>query len=94
MLACSALKRIYRDQLRKGDSALMFIYLDGDFETIWSRHTQRQDHYFNGRSMLESQFELLEAPSAEEAIIVDIAASPEDVLNRCLSALTLPNDVS
>ncbi|MGP4844837.1 gluconokinase [Marinobacter sp. 1Y8] len=94
VLACSALKRIYRDRLRTGDSALTFVYLDGDFKTIWSRHTQRQDHYFNGRSMLESQFELLEAPTTEEAVVIDIAASPEDVLSRCLAALTPPDGVS
>ena len=87
VLACSALKQVYRDQLRTGDPELQFVYLKGSFDTIWSRHAQRKDHYFNGQSMLESQFQSLEEPGPDEAIIVDIAQTPEQVLHQCLTRL-------
>lgn len=87
VLACSALKKTYREQLRVGDPALKFLYLKGDFETIWSRHSQRQDHYFTGQDMLKSQFLSLEEPDANEAYIIDISATPEAVLKQCMKAL-------
>lgn len=87
VLACSALKKDYRDRLRAASPELMFSYLKGDLDTIWARHAQREDHYFTGRSMLESQFEQLEAPTAAEAIEIDIAQPPEAVLADCLRAV-------
>ena len=42
VLACSALKRAYRDRLRSGNPSLQFVYLKGDMETIWSRHSSRK----------------------------------------------------
>ncbi len=87
VLACSALKIDYRNRLRHAAPDMTFVYLKGDIDTIWSRHSQREDHYFSGRRMLESQFVQLEAPSEEEALIIDIAQSPEAVLDDCLSKL-------
>lgn len=87
VLACSALKIDYRDRLRRAASDMTFVYLKGDINTIWSRHSQREDHYFSGRRMLESQFVQLEAPSAAEALIIDIAQSAEAVIDDCLSKL-------
>jgi len=86
VLACSALRRTYRDRLRRARPDLTFLYLDGDIDTIWERLDQRQDHYFNGRAMLESQFAQLEPPSDDEAIRIDIRESAEQVLNQCLKA--------
>ena len=37
VVACSALKRSYRDQLRQGNPELRFVYLKGNFDLIWSR---------------------------------------------------------
>ncbi|WP_166266968.1 gluconokinase [Marinobacter caseinilyticus] len=87
VLACSALKRSYREQLRAADPGLLTLYLQGDFDTIWSRHAKRQDHYFNGESMLVSQFEQLEEPGPDEAAAIDIRESPAAVLQACLAAL-------
>lgn len=87
VLACSALKRRYRDQLRSADPALTFVYLKGDFDTIWSRHANREGHYFNGRAMLESQFEQLEEPAPDEACAVDIREAPERVIAQCRQAI-------
>lgn len=93
VLACSALKRSYRDQLRKADPTLAVIYLKGDIDTIWLRHAERKDHYFTGKQMLQSQYEQLEEPNSEEATIVDIRQSPKQVLHCCLAALGSRNDV-
>ncbi|MDX1552530.1 MAG: gluconokinase [Marinobacter sp.] len=88
VLACSALKRIYRERLRGRNPETCFVYLRGDFETIWGRHSRRTDHYFNGRVMLESQFQLLEEPGPDEnAVAVDVSGTPEEVVTRCLAGL-------
>ncbi|MCR8914630.1 gluconokinase [Marinobacter panjinensis] len=88
VLACSALKRAYRERLRNGNPQACFVYLKGDFETIWARHSRRTDHYFNGRAMLESQFQLLEEPGADEkAVVVDVSGTPEQVIGHCLARL-------
>lgn len=88
VLACSALKRAYRKRLQERNPETCFAYLRGDFETIWARHSRRTDHYFNGRVMLESQFQLLEEPGPDEnAVAVDVSGTPEEVVTRCLAGL-------
>lgn len=90
VLACSALKRCYRERLRGGNASARFVYLRGDFETIWARHSRRTDHYFNGCAMLESQFRLLEEPAPDEdAIAVDVSGTPGQVISECLARLGL-----
>jgi gluconokinase len=73
VLACSALKRIYRDRLTGGLSDSKIVFLRGDIELIRSRMKQRQ-HKYMPASLLESQFATLEAPAG--AIEVDIRAAP------------------
>lgn len=90
VLACSALKRNYRDRLRSGNAEVRFVYLRGDIDTIWSRHASRTDHYFNGRAMLESQFETLEEPEPEsepDVLVVDVREPPERIVDLCLRSL-------
>lgn len=87
VLACSALRRRYRDRLRDADPNLLFVHLDGDIDTIWARLSQRRDHYFAGRDMLQSQFEQLERPDADEAIRIAIDRPADAVLAACLVAL-------
>lgn len=87
VLACSALKRRYRERLRRADPDLVFLHLDGDFDTIWARLSAREDHYFSGRAMLESQFEQLEPPGPDEAHTIDIALPAERVVEQCLTVL-------
>ncbi|WP_120511705.1 gluconokinase [Photobacterium salinisoli] len=88
VLACSALKPEYRRQLRAGIDGLEIVYLQGDFDTIWSRHQQRADHYFNGRAMLESQFATLVEPEPDEALFIDIRQSQHEVLQDILAQLS------
>ncbi|WP_432698134.1 gluconokinase [Marinobacterium sp. YM272] len=86
VLACSSLKPAYRQTLRQGNDAV-FIYLKGDIDTIWQRHSQREGHYFNGRGMLESQFSELIEPGADEAVQVCIDQPCEAVVEAILVAL-------
>jgi carbohydrate kinase (thermoresistant glucokinase family) len=74
VLACSALKRAYREQLspRQG---VTFVYLDGTFQEIEERLKSRQDH-FAKPELLASQFDALEEPGADETAIVVQATEP------------------
>jgi gluconokinase len=68
VLACSALKQVYRDRLaRVGD--VRFVYLKGDMETIAARLAKRKHEYMPA-SLLPSQFAALEEPA--NAIVIDI----------------------
>ncbi|HLF91483.1 MAG TPA: gluconokinase [Anaerolineales bacterium] len=86
ILACSALKCRYRDQLREGNDGVRFVYLQGDFDTIWARMRTRQDHYMKPH-MLQSQFAALETPGPDEAIQVDITESVEHMVNEIMNQL-------
>lgn len=70
VLACSALKKKYREQLQVNKQTC-FIFLQGSFELIWERMQARQNHYMKAE-MLQSQFDALEPPSADEAITIAI----------------------
>lgn len=87
VIACSALKPEYRDILRRNNESLVIVYLKGDFDTIWARHKNRANHYFNGEAMLRSQFDTLVEPGTEEALHIDIAQSVEQVLQQALTAI-------
>ncbi|MEZ9231428.1 gluconokinase [Vibrio amylolyticus] len=87
VIACSALKPQYRDILRANNEELKIVYLQGSFDTIWSRHKNREDHYFNGKEMLNSQFATLVEPTMSEAAFVDITPDVELVVADALSQL-------
>jgi gluconokinase len=85
VLACSALKRRYRDMLRGGNPALIFVYLDGDRDLLASRMKSRQGHFMPA-SMLDSQLATLEPPQADERYLkVDIRPSPEQIVDRIMA---------
>ena len=90
MVACSALKRPYRDILaRAGHDTVRFIYLQGDKALIAKRITARHGH-FMPPELLESQFATLEEPSADEhPITVSVEGTPREIgtPNSCNSAL-------
>jgi gluconokinase len=85
VLACSALKRSYRDELRVS-SDVQFVYLKGSPELIAQRLRARQGH-FTGEQILASQFAALEEP--DSAIVVDISQAPEQVVAQIREALHL-----
>ncbi|TGG93195.1 gluconokinase [Natronospirillum operosum] len=84
VLACSALKADYRRRLQEASPEVTFLYLCGDFDTIWARLARREDHYFSGHSMLRSQFDQLEEPDHHEAIRISIDQPADSVLEECL----------
>ncbi len=77
VLACSALKQVYRDRLARGCAAARFVFLDGDKELIRARLAARQGHYMNPK-LLDSQFAILERPP--DALRLDAAASPAELV--------------
>jgi gluconokinase len=76
VLACSALKASYRSHLLI-DAQVRLVYLKGAHWLIQERLAERRDHFMNP-SLIESQFATLEEP--RQAIILDAAASPEDIV--------------
>ncbi|TXT07340.1 hypothetical protein VHUM_03060 [Vanrija humicola] len=94
VITCSALKKWYRDILR-GDAEVaadappklhtIFVYCKGSEELLKSRIAARVGHFMKP-NMLASQLATLEDPSAEPGVVVvDIAASKEEVAERALS---------
>ncbi len=85
VLACSALKERYRQQLLAGNDGVQIVYLKGSYDLIWSRMEKRTDHYMKPH-MLKSQFEALEEPT--NAVIVDISMSVDDIVQKIISAIS------
>ena len=87
VVACSALRRAYRDRLRAGHGDLLFLHLSGAPEVIAARQAARQGH-FMPPSLMASQFATLEYPAAEaDAVTVSVQASPHEVVGNILSSL-------
>ena len=82
VLACSALRKSYREILMAG-LHVRIVYLRGSRELIGERLRQRHGH-FAGEAILDDQFAVLEEPSAAEALIVDIRESPEEIVEEVL----------
>jgi gluconokinase len=88
VVACSALKRSYRDRLRNGRTELYFIHLSGSREILQQRLILRR-HEFMPPALLDSQLSTLEIPGADEcALTLDIDAPVEDIVDRAAGWLT------
>jgi gluconokinase len=84
VLACSALKRAYRDTLRESGCALRFVHLAGDRATIAARMAARAGHYMP-LSLLDSQLRDLEPLQPDEAgVNLDLAAPPDLLVAQAL----------
>lgn len=80
VVTCSALKRAYRDVLRRRDADVQFVFLDGPKALIAERLASRTGHYMPS-SLLDSQFAALEKPGPDErAWLCDISDSPDDIV--------------
>ena len=75
VVACSALKRAYRNALR-GVGGVCFVHLVVDRDEILVRVGKRSNH-FMGTTMIESQFEALEPPADDETDVVSVDARGE-----------------
>ncbi|MFJ6452931.1 gluconokinase, GntK/IdnK-type [Paenarthrobacter sp. NPDC091669] len=88
VIACSALKRSYRDIIRSADPSVVFVHLHGTRELLNARMTARPGHFMPA-SLLDSQLDTLEPLEDDEAgIVVDIASPVEDIVNDVHAALT------
>lgn len=86
VLACSALKRAYRQQLCVAPQQVRFVYLQGDYALIWERLQTRVGHYMKPE-MLASQFAALEAPT--DALIINIAQPPAQIVAEIIQGFGL-----
>jgi carbohydrate kinase (thermoresistant glucokinase family) len=87
VVACSALRRAYRERLRAGHGDLIFLHLAGAPAVIAARQAARQGH-FMPPSLMASQFATLEDPAEEaDAVTVSVQASPHEVVGNILSSL-------
>ena len=87
VIACSALKRSYRDVLIGDRADVRLVYLKGD-ETLIARRIATRHEHFMPRSLLHSQFEALEEPGPDEnPIIVSIVPAPRAIADQIVSAL-------
>ncbi|MBB2994705.1 gluconokinase [Paeniglutamicibacter cryotolerans] len=87
VIACSALRRSYRDALRAAEPTTRFVYLKGDGPLIGERMAQRH-HEFMPASLLQTQLETLEPPGPdEEAITVDIGQDLDLVVEAVTALL-------
>lgn len=87
VMACSALKSAYREQL--SFPFVRFFFLTGPKELIAGRIAKRAGHYMP-ESLLDSQFAALEEPAPEEGVlVVDIEHSPDQIVKTILAHLAL-----
>ena len=89
IMACSALKKAYRDILREDiNGETQFIYLKSSFEEIAGRLQNRVGH-FMPKGLLESQFETLEEPLPTEknTITINASSTVDEVTNSCVNAI-------
>jgi gluconokinase len=85
--ACSALKRIYRDRLRKFAPDIVFIFPDIDPETARQRVGRRKGHFMPA-SLVDSQFATLEPPGADEnALRLDGVLPVEELVEKVAQTL-------
>jgi gluconokinase len=81
VLACSALKKKYRDRLRV-NKQVKLVFLRGDFALIDEQLRQRPGHFMNP-DLLQSQFADLEQPSRDEnALTIQLGRSPEELADE------------
>lgn len=87
VVACSALKRAYRDVLIGDRRDVRLVFLKGDRELIARRIAARADH-FMPTTLLDSQFATLQEPQADERpIVVSIVPHPREIVEAVVSEL-------
>ena len=86
VLACSALKRAYRDRLRVS-TELKFIFLRGDYALIEEQLRQRRGHFMNP-ALLRNQFADLEEPGPDEDVLtIKLGPTPKELVKEIKTKL-------
>jgi gluconokinase len=85
VVTCSALKRAYRDVLRRGADDAWFLHLSASQELMTERVAGRPRHFMPA-DLVASQFETLEPPGPDErAVTVDAALTPDQIITAFLA---------
>jgi gluconokinase len=93
VLACSALKRAYRERLRVSDD-VKFVFLRGDYALITEQLRYRHGHFMNP-DLLRSQFADLEEPGSEEdALTIELGRTPRELVEEIKTKLHLAREDS
>ena len=88
VVACSALKRRYRDLLREHAPTMLTVFARGDIDLIHARITARR-HEYMPPSLLPTQLEVLEEREDDEpGLTVDIAQTPEQIVERIMTMIS------
>ncbi|BDG73156.1 gluconokinase [Roseomonas fluvialis] len=94
VIACSALRRAYRDRLRAEQGDVRFLHLTGEPSLIMARQAARTGHYMPA-SLIASQFATLEPPDTEADVIdLDVDAEPPAILQKAVAALRRRGDIA
>ena len=89
VLACSALKRSYRDELLDGRPAARMVFLAPDREVLARRLAARHGHFFP-EQLLRSQFDALEPPAPDERVLTVVPAdTPAATVAKVIAVLCL-----
>ena len=87
IVACSALKRVYRDRIRAAAPGTVFVHLDGSRELLWERISARQNHFMPA-SLLDSQLAILEPLGSDEnGVTLPITASVKSLAMAAVAAV-------
>lgn len=86
VIACSVLKRSYREKIVSDPARVKLVYLRGSRDLIAQRIAHRVNHFMN-KNLLDSQFDALEEP--DDAITVDISPSPQAIVESIRDKLRL-----
>ncbi len=88
VIACSALRRAYRERLSGAHADVRFVYLRGDYDLIASRLSGRSGHYMPV-SLLASQFRTLEEPGSDEnPLVLSIEEPVEHLVDEIAANLS------
>lgn len=88
VLACSALKRSYRDLLREHAPRMLTVFARGDIDLIHARITARR-HEYMPPSLLQTQFDDLEQLQDDEpGLTVEITKTPEQIVEQIVALIT------
>jgi carbohydrate kinase (thermoresistant glucokinase family) len=88
VLACSALKRAYRDRLRVSET-VKFVFLRGDYALVERQLRSRHRHFMNA-ALLQSQFDDLEEPQPDEDVLtIELGQTPDELVAEIEAKLHL-----
>lgn len=88
VIACSALKKSYRDIIRAADPTARFVLLEGPQALLSERLANRRGH-FMPPSLLQSQLETLELLETDESgVVLDISEKPDELARKAAALLT------